>query len=66
MKIIDSIKNWRLKRKIPTNQKNGGKFRYAPNGIDKIFVDIDEEVETYNLARKRQKEKDELGLWEKS
>ncbi len=60
MILIDSIKNWRLKRKIPKNQKNGGQFRYAPNGIDKIFVDIDEEIKAYNTARKRQKEKDKI------
>lgn len=60
MKIIDKIQKWRLKRKIPKNQQNGGKFRYAPNGIDKIFVDIDEEIKTYNTARKRQKEKDKF------
>ncbi len=60
--MFEKIKNWRLKRKIPKNQKNGGKFRYAGNGIDKIFVDVDKEVENYNYARKRQKEKDELGI----
>ena len=59
--MFEKIRNWRLKRKIPKNQKNGGKFRYAPNGIDKIFVDIDEEIKTYNTARKRQKEKEKLG-----
>lgn len=59
--IFDNIFiNWRLKRKIPANQKNGGKFRYAPNGIDKIFVDIDNEVKLYNSARKKLKEKEEL------
>lgn len=62
MIIIDSIKNWRLKRKIPANQKHGGKFRYAPNGIDKIPVNENDEVSKYNYARKRQKEKDESEL----
>jgi len=50
-----------LKRKIPKNQRNGAKFRYAPNGIDKILVDENDEVKKYNYARKRQKEKDEFG-----
>ena len=58
--MLDKIRNWRLKRKVPKSQKNGGKFRYAPNGIDKIFVDIDKEVKNYNYARKRQKEKDKI------
>jgi len=60
--MFDKIKDWNLKRKVPKSQKNGGKFRYASNGIDKIFVNIDEEIEKYNYARKRQKEKDALEL----
>ncbi len=62
MGITDKIKNWRLKRKIPENQKAGGKFRYAPNGIDKIPVDENEEVKMYNSARKKLKEKEDLEL----
>jgi len=54
--MFDKIRNWRLKRKIPKNQKHGGKFRYAPNGIDKIPVDENKEVENYNLARKKLKD----------
>ncbi len=54
--MLDKIRNWRLKRKVP----KGARFRYAPNGIDKIFVDIDKEVKNYNYARKRQKEKDKI------
>jgi len=60
--MFDKIRNWNLKRKIPKNQRNGGKFRYAPNGIDKIPVNENDEVEKYNYARKRQKELDESGL----
>jgi len=58
--MFDKIKNWRLKRRVPKNQKNGGKFRYAPNGIDKIFVDIDQEVKLYNSARQKLKEKEDF------
>jgi len=60
--IFDKIKDWRLKRKIPENQKHGGKFRYAPDGVTKIPVDENQEVKDYNRARKRQKEKEDLGL----
>jgi len=56
MSLLDRIRNWRLRNSIP----KGSRFRYAPNGIKKIPVDIDKEVENYNLARKRQKEKEEL------
>ncbi len=57
MTLLDRIRNWRLKSNVP----KGSRFRYAPNGIDKIFVDIDQEVKNYNYARKRQKEKEKLG-----
>ena len=60
--MFDKIKTWRLKRKIPKNQKSGGKFRYAPNGIDKIPVDEDREVKDYQDARKRLKEQEEFEL----
>ena len=56
MTLLDRIRNWRLRTRVP----KGTRFRYAPNGIDKIFVNIDQEVKNYNLARKRQKEKEEL------
>jgi len=56
MILLDRIRKWRLRHKIP----KGDRFRYAPNGIEKVFVDIDEEINMYNLARKRQKEKDDL------
>jgi len=51
MILLDRIRNWRLKHKIP----KGTRFRYAPNGLDKIFVDVDEEVKNYNYARNREK-----------
>jgi len=57
MTLLDRIRNWRLKRKIPENEK--GRWRYAPNGLDKIFVNIDEEVKLYNSARKNQKRREE-------
>jgi len=50
--LLDRIRNWRLKHKVP----KGTRFRYAPNGLDKIFVDVDDEVRKYNYARKREKD----------
>jgi len=58
--LLDRIRNWRLKHKIPKKFRDGGKFRYDVDGLTKIPVDDNEEIETYNLARKRQKEKDDL------
>ncbi len=62
MSLFDKIKDWRLKRKIPANQKNERRWRYAGNGITKIYLDDNKEVEMYNYARKRQKEKENLEL----
>jgi len=60
--IFDKIKDWNLKRQIPKNQKGGGKFRYASDGVTKIPVDENDEVKKYNYARKRQKEYDKKAL----
>ena len=62
MSLIDRIRNWRLRRRIPENQKNQHRWRYAPNGIDKIFLDDNKEVEMYRYARKKLKEKEDLEL----
>jgi len=64
--MFDRIKNWNLKRKIPKIYKDGGRTRLAGDGITKIPVDENDEVKKYNYARKRQKEKDNLELWEKN
>jgi len=49
--LVNKIKDWRLKRKIP--KYSGGEFRYDGDGITKISVINSEEVEKYNFARKR-------------
>jgi len=60
--MFEKIKNWNLKRKIPKNQRNEKRWRYKGNGIDIEYLNDDQEVKAYNLARKRQKEKDDLEL----
>jgi len=55
MKIIDKIQKWRLKRTIPELTK-GKKYRYDSDGLTKIPVNEDQEVEDYQNARKREKE----------
>ncbi len=62
MIIIEKINNWRLKRKIPKNQKGSQRWRYKGNGVDIEYLDDNEEVKKYNYARKKQKEKDESEL----
>jgi len=60
MTLLDRIRNWRLRHKIPANQRNKGRFRYAGNGKTKIFLDDQKEVEMYRHARKQQAEKERI------
>ncbi len=60
MTLFDLIKNWRLNRKIPENQKGKSRFRYSGNGIDKIYLDDQQEVKMYNYARDQEKKRDEF------
>ncbi len=59
MTLLDSIKNWRLKRQIPENQKDGKRWRYKGNGIDIEYLDDNDEVKKYNFAREQEKKKNE-------
>jgi len=58
MNLLDKIKHWNLKRKIPKSQRNGKKWRYAKDGVTKIPVNDNEELKKYELERKRIKDKD--------
>jgi len=62
MSLIDRIRNWRLRRRIPENQRDQHRWRYAPNGIDKIYLNDDHEIKMYRYARRRLKEKEDLEL----
>ena len=62
MSLLDRIRNWRLMRSIPENQRDKHRWRYAGNGITKIFLNDNDEIKKYNYARKRQKEKEDLEL----
>ena len=57
--LLDKIRDWRLKRKIPENMKNKHRWRYAGDGTTKIHIIDQDEVDKYNYARKRQKEKED-------
>jgi len=57
MFLLDRIRNWRLKNKIP--KYTGGQFRYDFDGLTKISVVDSEEVKKYNYARNRQKERED-------
>ena len=60
--MFDKIRNWNLKRKIPANQKDGKRWRYKGNGIDIEYLDDQKEVDSYNYARKKLKEKEDSEL----
>ena len=60
MTLLDLIKNWRLKRKIPETQKGKSRFRYSGDGITKIYLDDKQEVKMYNYARAQEKKRDEF------
>ena len=60
MSLLDRIRNWRLNRQIPENQRNKHRWRYAPNGIDKIFLNDGKEIAMYRYARRKLKEKEDL------
>ncbi len=62
MTLLDRIRNWRLKRKIPENQKGSRRWRYKGNGIDIEYLNDNQEVKMYNYARAKLKEKEELEL----
>jgi len=59
LSLIDRIKLWRLRRRIPENLKGSHRWRYKGDGKTKVFLDDNFEAERYRYARKRQKEKED-------
>jgi hypothetical protein len=57
--LLDLIKNWRLKHKIPENMSNEKRWRFGGDGITKVPLDDQTEVDNYRIARER------LELWKK-
>ena len=59
MKIIDKLKFWNLKRKIPKETKTG-RWIYDKDGITKIPVDTKKEESLYFEAREKEKKRNEF------